>query len=530
MSDGDDGFSSDGSILSGNDDGTLSDSAGTNFSSVPDSSTGTSYCAPTDSSQLYTPMQTFAPGPDCGSLNYCAGPTFTPPCGDPSYSPDPVTGEPSAGGTTPVSDPPPGQRSGLGDFLYIPVDPSPPLQPPLPPPTTNPPATSPPPSTTGSYFAGGQATDSYTGLPTADSPATGTPPNVTASPFTGQATDPYTGQPVRPDSDISGTPTPTPAQQLPSPSQTGYGSSGVPDAGVRQPPADAGNWYTPQQFALFRRNQQISAQIGLQLSYLAYLRSTFAFGSSYIPSFGEFVSRIMSLPFNPQLGPPGQVSISGLPVNDLPGPSLSAGPPIWTDFTKGWLSEAETERLNSTLLNPGSYLAVLPAEAITEMIFGEALEGEALAAGSFPEKLGNVVGDPGYFGVTTTETYLVRAGSPGVPGSWGDHLFESLAEAQLYAEQLAASGERSIRNYTALARIWEGGAQGNEVQVVSIWRVPVRTAHIINVVGKQLEGGTVLGTPLFYPGGGPQVIIERGVRLDLAAPELPVVKPGSRWF
>jgi hypothetical protein len=360
----------------------------------------------------------------------------------------------------------------------------------------------------------------------------------------GKETEVYTGQPSGGTATPQNNPPIDPSQQLPGAGQTGYGSYGVPDAGVRQQ-ADAGNWYTLEQSNLYLRNQQLSAQIDFQLMYLHYLKATTSYGNT-IPSIEQFAW--MARYSRPTLGPPGQLilpppggSISALPDDYVPGPSISDAPPIWQGLTNTMFTDAQSQILNSTLLDPGSYLAVLPAEAIGEIVFGEALEAgsaSALEAGSagaralrtgpaaaFPDVLGNIEGDPGFFGITTDTTYLVRAGSPGVPGSWGDHLFESLGEARVYAERLAASGQQSIRNFSALSRIWPGGAQGNAVETISIWRVPAGTKHTINVVGPQFEGGTVFGAPLLYRGGGPQVIIERGVRLDLVAPEVPVLRP-----
>ena len=504
----------------------------------------------------YTPALQYTPGP--GDPNYAPGLNYTPDPGDPNNTP---------GLNTPGLNytPGPGDPNYVAELNYSP-GPAAPAAAGLnytPGPPGSAPAGDSAPSFAGQSLTGAPDSTGSTGLyplypaspfegggwkvasppsapvsaPNAGSFSVSLPPNVPMNSFTGAPeADPYTRQPMASSSDVSGTPASDPGLPQPTTGQTGYGSSGIPDSGLRQPP-DAGNWYTLQQSGLFQRNQALSAQINFQLTYFDYLKGTTSYGNA-VPSINQYASIIAS--FRPNLGLPGQIrlpppggTISTLPDDVTPASSIP-DTPIWAGLTNTAFTDAQNNLLNSTLLNPSSYLAVLPVDAIAETIFSEAFEAGPAAgtgalrtgpAAAFPDVLGNVEGDPGVFSITTETTYLVRAGSPGVPGSWGDHLFESLAEARVYAQQLANSGERSIRNFSALSRVWPGGNQGNAVSTISIWKVPTGTKSIINVVGSQLEGGTVFRTPLLYPGGGPQVIIERGVRLELVGPELPVASP-----
>jgi hypothetical protein len=135
-------------------------------------------------------------------------------------------------------------------------------------------------------------------------------------------------------------------------------------------------------------------------------------------------------------------------------------------------------------------------------------------AGAFPER--------GVFNKTTKTTYIVRAGPP---GSYGDHLFASLEEAQAYARQLASTGEAAIRETSALSRVWKDGAEGNPVDAIRVFEVPPDTPYIQGVVGPQMEGGTVHGSPVTYQGGGPQVVLDRKVRLGEPVVEVPVTEP-----
>lgn len=139
-------------------------------------------------------------------------------------------------------------------------------------------------------------------------------------------------------------------------------------------------------------------------------------------------------------------------------------------------------------------------------------------ASGIPEHTGAFL-ERGYFNKTNGKGYLVRAGPP---GSYGDHLFESLAEAEAYARQLASTGEAAIRETSALPRIWPGGAEGNPVDAIRVFEVPPDTPYIQGVVSPQMEGGAVHGAPVTYQGGGPQVVIDRGVRLGEPVREFPV--------
>jgi hypothetical protein len=144
-------------------------------------------------------------------------------------------------------------------------------------------------------------------------------------------------------------------------------------------------------------------------------------------------------------------------------------------------------------------------------------------AGAIPEDEGAFLeGDDGVFGRTNGPSFLVRAGPP---GSYGDHLFSSVNDAEAYAEQLAARGEEAIRETSALPYVWPGGREGNPVDAVRIFQVPADTPYIQGVVGKQLEGGTVAPVPRMYGGGGPQVVIPRDAELGSPVREFPVTKP-----
>ena len=97
--------------------------------------------------------------------------------------------------------------------------------------------------------------------------------------------------------------------------------------------------------------------------------------------------------------------------------------------------------------------------------------------------------------------YMVRVG---LPSSCGDHLFESQAEAEAYASELAAKGETAIRSHSALPRVWSDGGEGNPVDAARVFEVPPDTPYIAGVAGGQPEGGAVFESPKTYTGGGPR--------------------------
>ncbi len=145
-----------------------------------------------------------------------------------------------------------------------------------------------------------------------------------------------------------------------------------------------------------------------------------------------------------------------------------------------------------------------------------------------PRRVGPAAGVPehpgaflerGTFRVTEGPSFVVRAGPP---GSYADHIFTSLPEAQAYARQLASTGEAAIRETSTLPHIWPGGAPGNPVDAIRVFAVPADTPYIQGVVGPQPESGTVFGGPVTYAGGGPQVVIDRSVRLGAPLLEVPV--------
>jgi hypothetical protein len=344
------------------------DSAGDGIAGISDGtldySPGLDYTAgPGDPN--YVTVVNYTPGP--GDPNYAAGLNYTPGPGDPNYvsSLDQLNFTPG-----PLTIPPPAA--------------GPPLSPtPAPNQTRNPDVYEGP----GAY----PPSPLESGFRVAPPPAPPTAPSFTAPPevnsFTGRPeADPYTRQQVPDSSDVSGTPTAYPGRA--GNGQTASAPYGIPDAGVRPPaPADAGTWYTPQQLQLFQqRNQQLSGQINLQLTYLDYLKATYSYGS-VVPSFGDFITQIASqrVPFVSATDPafisglPPGGTISTLPNNYVSGTSLSDRP-IWAGLENTMFSDAQNEMLYATLRDPRSYLTVLPVEAILAEVFGAEIFAGALAA------------------------------------------------------------------------------------------------------------------------------------------------------
>ncbi len=167
-------------------------------------------------------------------------------------------------------------------------------------------------------------------------------------------------------------------------------------------------------------------------------------------------------------------------------------------------AEALSQGLPMEVVNPQSLLGRGPSTAVRS---GTASIGPAA---SIPENPGAFL-ERGAFGTTEGTTYIVRAGPA---GKYGDFIFNSLPEAKAYATQLAKTGEAAIRRTSALPQVWPGGAQGNPVNAVNVFEVPPSTPYIQGVVGPQVEGGAVYGSPKTYPGGGPQVVIDWNARLN----------------
>jgi hypothetical protein len=175
--------------------------------------------------------------------------------------------------------------------------------------------------------------------------------------------------------------------------------------------------------------------------------------------------------------------------------------------------------------------ALSVTEAAVSLVIGPIMETAAEISGAKSIPIGparNIPDNEGAFterGVfmrTEKPSYIVRAGPP---GSYGDHIFSSAQEAKDYAEELAARGEASIRDTSAMPRVWPGGKEGNPVDAVRVFAAPKDLPYIQGVADKQLEGGAVGPIPHIYGGGGPQVVIPWNVRLGEAVYEVPVTKP-----
>jgi hypothetical protein len=166
--------------------------------------------------------------------------------------------------------------------------------------------------------------------------------------------------------------------------------------------------------------------------------------------------------------------------------------------------------------------AVGTAETTAEASRVEAIRA-AEAAKKIPAKEAENFLGRGFFAVTDRPSYVVRVGPP---GKYADHIFTSAQEAKDYARWLADRGEASIREASALPRVWQGGAQGNPVDAARVFEVPKGTPYIQGVVEQKLEGGTVANVPKIYAGGGPQVVIPQNTIGKLVeGGEFPVTKP-----
>jgi hypothetical protein len=205
---------------------------------------------------------------------------------------------------------------------------------------------------------------------------------------------------------------------------------------------------------------------------------------------------------------------------------LAAVPPkVWLGLSILQLAQAKGENDPNFALGvlgvAGSLTAMTRASSEAKVMSEAAVTSEARVGGAsksgpaatIPDNPGAFL-ERGAFDTTTEATYAVRAGPA---GKYADHLFSSQAEAEAYASQLASTGEAAIRNTSALPRVWPGGGQGNPVDAIRVFEVPPNTAHIKGVVGPQIEGGAVYGSPLTYPGGGPQVVIDWNVKLNQVA-------------
>jgi hypothetical protein len=146
-------------------------------------------------------------------------------------------------------------------------------------------------------------------------------------------------------------------------------------------------------------------------------------------------------------------------------------------------------------------------------------------AANIPEDRGDV--ERGYFSVTDKVTYGVRASGPGKEGGlWVDHLFDTQAEAEAYAKNLAAGGQTAIREASALPHAWPGKGggppvPGNPVLNVYVVEVPAGTPYIQGVVREQPESSLAPGMPKSWSGGGPQTVISKG-NIIKAVAEFPV--------
>jgi hypothetical protein len=204
----------------------------------------------------------------------------------------------------------------------------------------------------------------------------------------------------------------------------------------------------------------------------------------------------------------------------------ATGPRPTTSLDRLFLIAGQFEMQPITMI-PGMGEAVDLINVGGTVINIDPTSGVASTESSLPEFPPETVSgftERGYYSVTTRPTYLVRTGG-GVPGRWGDHLFESLPEARNYAQKLASTGEQAIRETSALPRIWPGGAQGNPIRSISIFEVRPETGNILGAAAPQLEGGTVFEAPLSYSGGGPQVVIGSGAQLGPPVADIPVAEP-----
>jgi hypothetical protein len=132
-------------------------------------------------------------------------------------------------------------------------------------------------------------------------------------------------------------------------------------------------------------------------------------------------------------------------------------------------------------------------------------------------------GDNPFIHWTEKTSYLVRVGPT---GKWGEHLFEILDEAEAYAVQLSRKSASDIRNDSALPWVWKDGTPGNPVDYVRIFEVPSDTFYMWGAAGPQemKYRSLITGQPLVieFPGGGPQVVIDRrivGQMKEVATPK-----------
>jgi hypothetical protein len=101
--------------------------------------------------------------------------------------------------------------------------------------------------------------------------------------------------------------------------------------------------------------------------------------------------------------------------------------------------------------------------------------------------------------------YLVRVEASGAiaPGNWFHGPFKDLAGAERYGRYLAELGRSGIRRENALPLVWQGGAAGNAIEVIRVYRVKHASPAISSVVAPQTEGD--MSTE--YPGQGQQLCI-----------------------
>jgi len=110
-----------------------------------------------------------------------------------------------------------------------------------------------------------------------------------------------------------------------------------------------------------------------------------------------------------------------------------------------------------------------------------------------PDEVGAFAGER-LLSFTTKKMFLVRVGPF---GRYGADLFDSLEEAQAYADRLSVLDAEAIRDKFALLTEW------NKVDAVRIFEVPSGTPYLGGEIAAQVEKGS----GILYHGGGYQVAI-----------------------
>jgi hypothetical protein len=204
----------------------------------------------------------------------------------------------------------------------------------------------------------------------------------------------------------------------------------------------------------------------------------------------------------------------------------AAAAPVRTLSERGDPAEAEADALAPRLASSRSAQPVraTPAARI------QRVTDDKTPAATIPADRGDV--ERGYYGTTDKVMYGVRASGPAKPeGLWMDHLFDTQAEAEAYAQDLAAKGAPAIRDQSALPYAWPaktpGGmpVPGNPVTKVYVVEVPKDTPYIQGVVREQAENRPapwLAGKT--WGGGGPQTVIAWDVKTK-AVKEFDVTTP-----